>query len=239
MAELLLLAGLSALICIVAALAQAVTGFGSALVAVPLLAMVSQPVAAVVAATAVSGVLASGAAWRERSHVDGQAARSLIVFGVAGMPAGLVVLVLVDEERLRIVIAAVMLVLVALMAGAVRVGTRATRVAGVASGVLLTATGMNGPPLVLALVDRPAERYRATLQTVFAVQDLVALMAFAALGHVNQEVAVLVLGGVVGLPLGWCLGDAAFRRIAAARLRPLVLGVIVVPAAWTIVSAVA
>ena len=238
MADLLLLAGVSALFFVVAALAQAVTGFGSALVAVPLLALVSQPVAAVVAATAVGLVLTGGAAWRERSHVDPGAARSLIVFGVAGMPVGLVVLTLVDETRLGIVIAVAMLVMVAFMASGLRIGPRGTPVAGVASGALLTSTGMNGPPLVIALIDRPPRRYRATLQVVFAVQDLVAVAAFLVLGHVDREVAVLVLGGVVGLPLGWWLGDAAFRRIPTARLRPLVLGAMVVPATWTIVSAV-
>lgn len=238
MPDLLLLAGVSALVFVVAALAQAVTGFGSALVAVPLLALVSDPVAAIVAATAVSLVLTSGAAWRERSHVDRPVARSLVLLGTAGMPVGLVVLLLLDEEQLGVAIAAVMLVMIALMAGGLGLGRRATPVAGFASGVLLTSTGMNGPPLVLALVDRPPRSYRATLQAVFALQDVVAVAAFCVLGHVDREVMVLVVGGVLGLPLGWRLGDAVFARIPPARLRPLVLGAMVVPAAGTILATV-
>lgn len=223
MADPLLLAAIGAAVFVLAALAQAITGFGSALVAVPLLALLTEPVSAVVAATAVSLVLTSVAAWSERAHVDRPMARTLILTGVVGMPAGLVILHLVDEARLEALIAAAMLVMVLLVASGLRVGGRATPIAGVLSGVLLTSTGMNGPPLVMALIGQEPRRYRATLQSVFAVQDVVAVAAFVALGHVSRDAAWLTAGGVLGLPLGWRLGDAVFHRIPPARLRPVVI----------------
>ena len=97
---------------------------------------------------------------------------------------------------------------------------------------------MNGPPLVMALVDREPRCYRATLQGVFAVQDVVAVAAFLVLGHVDREVALLTCSGVVGLPLGWRLGDAVFQRIPAPRLRPVVVGGLVLTAASMLVGAV-
>lgn len=238
MPDLLLLAAVAVAVFVVAALAQAITGFGSALVAVPLLTLLVEPVAAVVAATTVSLVLTSGAAWQERSHVDIGAARILVATGVVGMPAGLVVLELADGSRLTAWIAVAMLVTVLLVASGLRVGARGVPVAGLASGALLTSTGMNGPPLVMALLDREPRRYRATLQAVFAAQDLVAVSAFLVLGHLDREAAVLTLGGVVGLPLGWRLGDAVFHRTPAARLRPLVVGGLVLTAASMLVGAV-
>lgn len=238
MPDLLLLALVATAVFVLAALAQAVTGFGSALVAVPLLTLLVDPVAAVVAATAVSLVLTSGAAWRERSYVDARAARTLTVTGVVGMPAGLVVLGAADESRLAAWIAVAMLVMLVLVASGIRVGARGMPVAGLVSGVLLTSTGMNGPPLVMALIDREPRRYRATLQAVFASQDLVAVGAFLVLGHLDREAAVLALGGAVGLPLGWRLGDAVFHRMPAARLRPLVVGGLVLTAGSMLVGAV-
>ncbi len=86
MADLLLVAAAAAGIFLLAALAQAVTGFGSALVAVPLLALVTDPVTAVVVATTVSLVLSTGAAWRERAYVDLGRTRTLTLTGVVGMP---------------------------------------------------------------------------------------------------------------------------------------------------------
>jgi uncharacterized membrane protein YfcA len=237
--DLLLVVGVAAAVFAMAALAQAITGFGSALVAVPLLTLVVHPIAAVVGATAVSLVLTSGAAWRERSHVDVAAARSLTVTGILGMPLGLVLLGATEESRLEAWIAAAMLVMVVLVASGVRIGARGLPAAGLLSGALLTSTGMNGPPLVMALLDREPRCYRATLQGVFAVQDVVAVAAFLVLGHVDREVALLTCSGVVGLPLGWRLGDAVFQRIPAARLRPVVLGGLVLTAASMLVGVVA
>ena len=239
MTDLLLVAGVAAAVFVLAAMAQAITGFGSALVAVPLLTLMVHPIVAVVAATAVSLVLTSGAAWRERSHVDVASARTLTVTGVLGMPLGLVLLALADESRLEVWIAATMLVMVLLVASGVRIGPRGLPVAGLVSGALLTSTGMNGPPLVMALMDREPRGYRATLQGVFAVQDVVAVAAFLVLGYVDREVALLTASGVVGIPLGWRLGDAVFHRIPAARLRPVIVAGLVLTAASMLVGAVA
>lgn len=223
MVDLLLVAAVAGIF-VAAALAQAVTGFGAALVAVPLLTLITDPVAAVVAATGVSLVLSSGAAWRERAHVEVRPARTLTVAGVLGMPAGLLVLTLLDEALLTACIAVTMLVLVVLVARGLHVPARALPTAGLVSGALLTSTGMNGPPLVMALVGREPLRYRATLQAVFAGQDLVAVAAFAVLGLVDREALVLTVAGTLGLPIGWRVGDVVFRRIPADRLRHVVVG---------------
>ena len=233
----LLAIGAAAAIFVVAALAQAVTGFGSALVAVPLLTLVTDAVTAVVVATGVSLVLSSAAVWRERRHVDVRAARALTVAGVLGMPAGLLVLQLLDESLLTGGIAAAMLVLVVLMASGLHVPQRALPVAGIASGALLTSTGMNGPPLVMALVEWEPLRYRATLQVVFAGQDLAAVAAFAVLGLVDREALLLVVAGTVGLPIGWRVGDVVFRRIPPSRMRHVVVGGLVLTGVSMLVAA--
>ena len=237
MADLLLVVAAAAGIFLLAALAQAVTGFGSALVAVPLLALVTDPVTAVVVATTVSLVLSSGAAWRERAYVDPGRARTLTLTGVVGMPVGLAALHLLDESALTAVIAVVMLVMVALVASGLRVPAGALPVAGLASGALLTSTGMNGPPLVMALARLEPLRYRATLQAVFAGQDVVAVASFVALGMWSGESALLVVAGVAGLPLGWRLGDAIFRRVPAHRLRHVVIAGLVLTAVSLLVTA--
>ena len=239
MTDLLLVAVVAAGVFMLAAIAQAVTGFGSALVAVPLLTLVVHPVSAVVAATAVSLVLTTGAAWRERDHLDAASVRTLTVAGIVGMPLGLVLLAVADESSLQGWIAASMLVMVVLVAAGVRIGSRGLPVAGLVSGALLTSTGMNGPPLVMALMDREPRRYRTTLQAVFAVQDVVAVAAFAVLGYVDGPVVLVSAAGVVGIPLGWRLGDAVFHRIPASRLRPLVVGGLVLTATSMLVTAFA
>lgn len=225
--SLLLLVAASAFL--LAALAQAVTGFGSALVAVPLLGLATSPVVAVVAATVVSLVLTAGAAHRERRHVDAALARTLVVGGLVGLPLGLLALTVLAEATLGLLVAAVVLVAVPVVALAPGLRPRPVP-AGVVSGALLAGTGMNGPPLVLALQHLEPRRFRATLQAVFCGQDFVAVLAFAALGLFTPEVAVVSTAGVLALPLGWALGDALFRRLSPERLRGVVIGTLVATA---------
>ncbi|WP_161962487.1 sulfite exporter TauE/SafE family protein [Nocardioides speluncae] len=234
MAELLLVAGIAGLVFLLAAVTQAVSGFGSALVAVPLLALAVGPATAVVAATLVSLPLTAGAWRRERAHVDVRLARVLTVAGVLGMPLGLIALARLDDRSLTALVAVGLLVVVALMWRDVTLptGRGALWASGVTSGLLLTSTGMNGPPLVLSLqgAGLAPRRFRATLQAVFFSQDLVAVAAFAVTGHLHATTWAVAAGGVAGLPAGWAIGNRIFHALSAERFRAVVLAGLVVTA---------
>ncbi|RFU20565.1 sulfite exporter TauE/SafE family protein [Geodermatophilus marinus] len=227
----------------VAAAAQAVTGFGLALVAVPLMAVIIDPVAAVVVTTMVGLVLTGLASYRERQHVEAPVAARLTGAALLGMPLGLLTLTLLDERSLELVIAVGLLLLVGLLL--VRVPLPAGAVtqygAGVVSGMLLTSTGMNGPPVVLSLqaLHLPPRRFRGTLQVVFCAQDLVAVVAFVALGHVDPVIATAVLAGVAGVPAGWWVGDRLFGLLPPERFRGVVLSTLTVTALVALSAAVA
>jgi len=219
----------SAAVFLLAALAQSVTGFGSALVAVPLLGTLTSPSVAVVSATTVSLVLTAGAAVRERTYIDRPLSRTLLVSGLAGVPVGLVALHVLDEAVLGTAVAGMVLVSVPVLVLAPRLRPLPAP-AGVVSGALLTSTGMNGPPLVLALQHLEPRTYRATLQAVFAGQDAVAVLGFLVLGVLTPEVAMISAAGLLGLPLGWAVGDVAFRRVSRERLRFVVVVMLLVSA---------
>ncbi len=224
-----------------AAATQAVTGFGLALVAVPLMAVLLDPVAAVVATTTVSLVLTGLASCRERGHVERGVATRLTAAALIGMPLGLLVLTRLDERSLKTVIAVALLVLVGLLVVKVRLpaGAAMEYGAGVVSGVSLTSTGMNGPPLVLALQarDLPPRRFRGTLQVVFCAQDLVAVVVFISLGYLDAAVAVAAFAGAVGVPAGWRVGDRLFGRLPPERFRALVLSMLVLTALLALTTA--
>jgi uncharacterized membrane protein YfcA len=224
---------------LLAAIAQAVTGFGSALVSVPLLAVVVGPVDAVVAAT-LAGLLLTAGAWRrEREYADRPRVRLFAVTGLIGMPLGLLLLAVLPERTLTLFIASTVLLLVVLLAAGARLPTAgpAQATAGLVSGALLTSTGMNGPPLVIALHDLEPRRFRGTLQATFCLQDAAAVVGFAALGHLSADAVALAAAGLVGLPLGWAVGDRMFRRVPAERFRWLVLGGLTASALGALVSA--
>ena len=208
-----------------AASVQAVTGFGAALVVVPLLSLMTDPLTAVVAATASSGLLTAGATVRERHLVDRALARRLTTAALWGMPLGLAFVALAEPDLLNGVIGASLLVLVLVASRDRARATAATRTRawGALSGALLTSTGMNGPALVMATRGLDPPTFRATLQAVFFAQDVVALVLLGALGHVSREALVISVVGAAALPLGWSAGDHLFARVDRERLRKVVL----------------
>jgi uncharacterized membrane protein YfcA len=227
-------AAVALLVFAAAAAAQAVTGFGMALVAVPLMSVVIDPVAAVVSTTMVSFVLTGWTSVRERSTVERPVAVRLVVAALLGMPVGLVLLAELDEHLLKALIAGVLLLVVLLLLAKVRLpaGALSQWGSGVLSGAMLTSTGMNGPPVVLTVqaLGLSPRRFRGTLQAVFCAQDLVAVVGFAVLGYVTPVISVAALAGALAVPVGWWVGDRAFARLQPDRFRAVVLSMLALTA---------
>lgn len=220
---------------VLAGFAQSVTGFGSALVAAPLLALVTDVSTSVVAVTLMSFVLTGWAGWRERDHVARGVAVRLGVAGLVGMPIGLLLLVGAGDSALRYVMAATVLGALVLTAADVHLpaSSRTTWLTGVTGGALLTATGMNGPPLLLGLRAQrlPPRAFRATFQVVLCTQDIAAVVGFLVVGSLSQVAFGLAALGVVAAPAGWVLGDRVFHRIPARQFRRVLVAGLVVSAA--------
>lgn len=219
---------------------QSVTGFGAALVAVPLLALVLGPGDAVVTITLVSLVLTGWASVRERGHVDVPAARQLTLAGLVGMPFGLALLAWASDLVLEALMAVTVLAALVLVSAKVRApaGAATGRITGLLSGVLLTSTGMNGPPLVLGLLARQPDprRFRGTLQVVLCVQDAAAAVGFLVIGHLHAAALAGAALGLLACPLGWLVGDLLFDRIPAGAFHRVVAAGLAASALLLLVS---
>lgn len=235
------LAGLAAAL-LFASSVQAVTGFGFALLAMPLLSLVIGAKDAV-AVSSIVGSLGSIVLFaRTYRHVEWPLVGPLMVGAVAGMPLGLVVLLAVDERVLKLVIAGAVLCFVAILSrgwsleGASR---RADVLAGFVSGVLNTSVSTNGPPLVLALQARrlPPDAFRGTISAVFVASSLLGNVLLGAAGRYTSTVAGYALVGPPALLVGNLIGGRIGRRLPAERFRPLVMGLLVLAAVSASLSA--
>jgi hypothetical protein len=85
----------------VAALVQVLSGFGFALLSVPMMTLAVDVKEAVVISTLMGMSMSSWQAWHGRAHTDRAAARHMVIGAYLGMPFGLVYLT-VDDHVLKV-----------------------------------------------------------------------------------------------------------------------------------------
>lgn len=221
---------------------QVVAGFGFALLCMPIMT-IAIPVERAVVVSTVLGILAvTWQAWHLRAHADMALVRRLSVSAFIGMPLGLVILNVLSDRSLRLMLGIAVLIATTLLVrrlNLVEVGRHLDYGAGFVSGVLNTSLSTNGPPLVFALQARHLEtdRFRATINSVFALSNVVTVLLFVANDKFTREglvasgfaVPAWVLGQLAGWPLRSRVHGEAFRR--------LVLGLLFVAGVSSIVFA--
>ena len=210
---------------------QATIGMGMALLSVPLLAwidpaLVPGPILCAVMALSIA------VAWGERGAVS----HGILIVALCGFAAGsglgAVLLRLFAGDDLPRLFGLLILAAVALsLAGLpIRASRPALLVGGLASGVLGTMAGVQGPPIALVLLHTPPDRLRGTLCAFFAVGAALSLATLAATGLFRLPQMELGLALLPGVPLGFAVAPLLRRRIDRRRARWAVLAISAVSA---------
>jgi hypothetical protein len=206
------------LIIFVAGFFQSAAGFGFALFAVPIGAMIVTPRDVVVSVFLTACVISLILTQTQREHIVWVEAKRLSIGAVLAMPFGVWLLQSGSASVLRLVLgvsttAAALWSLV--MAGRLRRPWVDSNflggLVGAVSGVLNTSLATNGPPLVIYLQGRQLtpEQFRATISMVFSVSNavgLVMLLGGNAIRVVDVELfASTLLAAAAGTALGFRL----------------------------------
>ena len=208
------------LIVTVVFLVTRITGFGGALIGVPLISLVVGPRTAVVAAV-VLGIVSTGyLAITLRALIDRPVLRRTVPGVLVGLVPGAVILRIVDEDTLRAMLA------VAVVGGATLVLRQRNRppldlpnwvdtAAGGLAGALTTSLSTNGPPIVVLLQARglEPEPFRATLSATFVSANIVGVALLGASGQLVPDVWWTVAVALPGLAVGQYLGLKLARRV--------------------------
>ena len=167
-----------------ATLIRSAFGFGEALVAVPLLALVIPVAVAAPLAVLVSITVAGVVVVQDWHHVHFGSAWRLVLATLVGIPLGVLLLTAVAEQVVKAILAIVIIAFsVYCLVRRSPLVLRDDRLAwlfGFGAGVLGGAYGMNGPPLVVygALRRWSAEHFRATLQGYFLPASLAGMAGY-------------------------------------------------------------
>lgn len=227
-----------------AAFVRSAMGFGDAVIAMPLLAMMvglktASPLVAFMGPTISILILARG--WR---RVDMRSAARLIAASVLGIPIGIYGLARLPEEPLKIVLG--VLILLYGVFGLAKPGARIRNekawlpwLVGWSAGVLGGAYNTNGPPVVAYGMLRgwPPESFRATLQGYFLPTGLAILAGHGLAGMWTGEVLRSYLYSLPAIVLGVVLGGLLNRKLTHALFAKLVYGSLAVMGLILIVRA--
>ena len=209
-------------------LVRGATGFGGALVMVPLLATVSLPAAAVSLVVVIECAGYVDMLRHRGRGIDWRSIVPLTVAAIVTVPIGVYgVTHLPVPLMTRVIAACVMASALGLMSGWRYARTPALPITlgvGAVSGLLEGVAGVPGPPVALFLYGGPqsAHTVRDNLVGYFLVLDLFTLAAFALQGSVTREVLWLaalslplsLLANWGGVRLSGTLPDTLLRRIA-------------------------
>jgi len=211
----------------VATVIRSAFGFGEALVAVPLLALVVPVEIAAPVAVLASVTIAFIAVVQDWRKIHLRSAGWLVLSSLAGIPLGLAMLRWAPEAVVKMALAAVIIGFSTYAQRAGRHGElkgalhdtlhndRLAWVFGFASGILGGAYGMNGPPLVIygSLRGWSPQHFRATLQGYFLPASLAGLWGYRVAGLWTATVNRYFLLSLPLVIVATLVGRAINRRM--------------------------
>lgn len=198
---------------------------------------------AVVVSVLVASVSTTTQAVADRRFTEWKTVRRLSLMSYAGMPFGFIVFNVVSERTLRFGLGVVVIVATVLILRKFQIPEDARRydwVLGFISGVLNTSTSTNGPPLVFLLKSRSmdAATFRATLNTVFSIANIGALLLFLGSGKMTQDNFVGAAFALPALALTLRVGYAMRKRVNEDAFTRLVAGLMLLSGASALIAAV-
>ena len=236
----LLVAILSALL---AGIVSGMTGFGLALISVPLLLFVYEPRTVVVITAVLSVVINFAVVWDSWRDADRRVVIALLPPAFVGVVAGAELLRVVDPDYIRLVVGIVVVFSALLLLRDIRLPGAQTRwgavVAGSASGALSTSTGLAGPPIVLLLASRgfPKRVFRGSSALYFLVMSLLGLAVLLSRGLLEAGDVPLTLALVPAAFLGKFIGTALLKKVSEKAFRVVSLGLVILTGALGVATA--
>jgi uncharacterized protein len=223
---------------------QSMTGFGFAVLAVPLLVPLLPPRDAVALITVLSTATTVLAWWRIRAETAPGWTWRLFIAGLLGVPLGIGALVSLQADGLRVVVGLGSLVVASVLlwshATAASCGhvsgtpplndqPRSPRwaiwVAGLVSGILAGGLGMPGPPIMVLLqaAGMPKHTYRATALGYFTLIYPCTLLVMGTQGVLSEQTVVAGATHLLAVCGGIVTGNAAHKRVPQRAFTLIVL----------------
>ncbi|CAG7654408.1 sulfite exporter TauE/SafE family protein [Paenibacillus allorhizosphaerae] len=206
-----------------AAMIQTSTGFGFAIVAIPLFLLIHDGHYAVSLSIFLSLISSLSSLPQVRKEIDKPLLATLFYGSLAGLPIGGLIFYTVQVEWLKLFVSVAILAFTIPMMFRLRIPLGSGKGAGFLSGLMTSSIGMPGPPIVLYLTSKNTDksRFRGTSIAYYCLVYPVSLALQFISGRVSAELlshAVLVIpaiyiGQLAGKFIHRGMSQAWFQRI--------------------------
>ena len=222
------------LIIFIASVVRGFTGFGLALVAVPLIQFF-MPVTDTAVFIAMINVIFSLLYFRKSKEiVKNQPLGAMALWTGIGVAAGTVILKFVNPAYIQLIWGLLIIFIVISLVRGLKLKIRSERTAltfsGLFGGLLAGATGITGPPVAIILSSRktPKEKFNAIISIFILFAVSYALLFYLITGLIRKEVILLALCSIPALLAGLYTGDRLVSHISQKTFTTVVYIVLVI-----------
>ena len=205
------------------------TGFGSALLTVPALAVLYGPVQAVAIHILVEVPLSLGLLPLALHEAERKTVLPMLGMFVLFVPFGTFMLTLINPEMVKVIISLFVLFSVGVMSQQSRVASlfspKANFLVGAVSGTTQGLTGMAGPLFATALLARGEESSltRANISTLAGGIIGLSVVSFWAFGLITAQTVFYAIVASPAILLGVWTGSILFRKFSHRSFRVVIL----------------
>jgi len=220
------------LIIYLASVIRGFTGFGLALVAVPLIQFI-MPVSDTAVFIAIINMIFSILYFRRsREIVKDQPLGRMALWTGIGVGAGTLVLKFINPAYIQLAWGLLIIFIVTVLARGVSFSIKsdasAMTLSGLFGGLLAGATGITGPPvaIILSAMKTPKAKFNALISMFILFAVSYALIFYLVSGLINRETALLALCSVPALVAGLRTGDFLVLKISQKTFTNIVYAVL-------------
>jgi hypothetical protein len=208
------------LIIFLASVVRGFTGFGLALVAVPMIQLFLPVTDTAVFIVFINFIFSLVYYQKSKEIVKGQPLGIMALTTGAGVGVGTAILKYVPSSGIQLVWGVLIILIVIFMLSGLRLGIKSDRtalsVSGLFGGILAGCTGIIGPPVavILSSVKTPKEKFNAIISMFIFFAVSYAIVFYLVAGLIKKETLILTLCSVPALLLGLRMGDKLMTRIS-------------------------
>lgn len=230
---------------LLASLVQGITGFGFALIAVPLLSLFIPELRNITPIIVIYSFLTNIIVlYKTKQYIDLKKILPLVIFGILATPIGTYILLYVNVNTLKIIVGAIITVTALAMLKNYKINIKNQNISygvvGLLSGLLNGSTGLSGPPVVLLLTNQNTDKdvFRANLTFYGIATNIFAIILFVSEGIINNSVInfkvlylpALIIGVFYGIKISSKINETLFKTITIYLI--LILGL------YTVISTI-